>query len=295
MINKKNIAILGAGNWGKNLIREFDKITNISYCLLTKNSQNKDWVENNYPKIKIVTDYKKILSDNSIDVIVIATPIKTHYKIAKEALLNKKNIFIEKPITTSSRQAKDLVKIANENNLTIFVGYIFLHHPIIKKIDKILEKEKIKYLNFYWEKSTKKYDDDIYLNLLSHDISIALYLLKEINNVKKIYSQKIIKKEDIINLKTSPRTNCSFYINRVSKNKNKNVSILTDKNYYIWEDDFLYKYNKNTNFFTKIYNSSKTPLENEVNYFIKVLNKKEKNFTDGKFGVSIHKILESIK
>ena len=93
---KLNFGIIGIGNWGKNLIRDLSKYGHIEKCSSTGSQNNIRWVKNNYPSVKYVSDKNKIFNDNKINVVVISTPIKTHYSLVKKALLAKKHVFVEK-------------------------------------------------------------------------------------------------------------------------------------------------------------------------------------------------------
>ena len=74
------VGIVGIGKWGKNLLKEFSKISVIPICVTKGNSQNNKWLKTNYPKIKSTKNYYEILHDENIDAVIIATPIKTHFK-----------------------------------------------------------------------------------------------------------------------------------------------------------------------------------------------------------------------
>ncbi|MFC1775249.1 Gfo/Idh/MocA family protein [Patescibacteria group bacterium] len=294
---KKNMAIgiIGAGKWGKNLIREFNKISTISMCAVTKNSKNKEWLKKNYSRIKITMDYRDIISNPDITAVVIATPIKTHHKIATEALLAGKNVFIEKPITSTSKQAKELTKLAKKRGLTIFVGHVFLYHEMFKKIEQLLTRERLKYLEFNWDK-LGTFNEDIYLNLLSHDIAIALKLLGKIKRIQPGHVQGALTSKDVVHIKAASKnkTNCTFHINRISNEKRKSITIITDKNIYVWGNDSLHKLNKKGGGFIEVYKSKKTALEIECIEFIKHIKLNTKPVTDGNFGIQVLAIIEKI-
>ena len=203
-------------------------------------------VKKNHPSIEYVNNYKEIFNDEEINAVVISTPIKTHYKLVKKALLSKKHVFIEKPLCSKISEAKELIQIAKKNNLFLFVGHIFLFNEVLKKIIKILNKEKISYIEFNWNKFGS-FDEDIFLNLLSHDISIIFKLFGKPKKIKLQSSFGIISKCDIVtlNVKLSQNQNCQIYINRVSNEKQKIVKIFTEKNIYLWNDLRLYKIIKN--------------------------------------------------
>ena len=133
------IAIVGIGRWGKNLIREFSKLSKVKFCLTTGNKENLKWLKKNYPDVIHTTHISDILNDQTIDAVVIATPIKTHYSLVKKSLESKKHVFVEKPLAKSTPEINDLIKIAKKNERTLFVGHIFLYNEIFKKLKHILK------------------------------------------------------------------------------------------------------------------------------------------------------------
>ena len=113
--NKINVLLIGYGYWGPNLARNIDNSNDynlISIC--ESNKKNFLEIKKTYPKVKILDDYKKAIIQNGINLVVIATPTKTHYQIAKYALQNDKHILVEKPITQSLKELTSLYKIADK-------------------------------------------------------------------------------------------------------------------------------------------------------------------------------------
>ena len=151
----KKIAIVGMGRWGKNLIRDFSKLVQVKTCVTTGNRKNLAWLQQNYPDVIHTTDIHEILKDPSISAIVIATPINSHFSIAKKALESKKHVFVEKPLTKTVAEAQKLIKIAKKNQRCLFVGHVFLYNEIFKKIKAIHKTESIKYINFEWKNSAR--------------------------------------------------------------------------------------------------------------------------------------------
>jgi len=273
-----NFGVIGMGNWGKNLIRDFSKISNIKKCNSMGNSENIKWLKKNYPSIKYTSNTNEIFNDKQINAVIISTPIKTHYNLVKKALLSKKHVFIEKPLCTKTSEATELINIAKRNNLLIFVGHIFLFNQVLKKIINISKKEKILYMQFSWEKFGT-FDGDIFLDLLSHDLSIILKLFGKPKKSKITSSFGFISKCDILtlNLELSQNKKCQIHLNRFSNNKKKIVKIFTDKNLYLWDDLKLYQNNKKSNTFRLIFNSKSTPLENESKKFLTELKNSKKS------------------
>tara|TARA_B100001540_G_scaffold55505_1_gene50264 strand:- start:31 stop:921 length:891 start_codon:yes stop_codon:yes gene_type:complete len=293
---KLNFGIIGIGNWGKNLIRDFSKYGNIEKCTNTGNHKNIRWVKTNYPSIEYVSDTNKIFNDKKINAVIISTPIKTHYSIIKKALLAKKHVFVEKPLCTNVSDANELIKIAKRNNLLLFVGHIFIFNEILNKLIQISKKEKIHFTYFQWTKFGT-FDEDIFLNLLSHDISIVLKLFGKPKKIKLISSFGFISKNDIItlNLEFAQNKKCQIYLNRHSSHTQKIVSVLTNKNIYFWDDSKLYKYNKKSGKSKLIFKSKLTPLENECKAFISELVKIQKSQEYANLAKDVIQVIQKLK
>jgi UDP-2-acetamido-3-amino-2,3-dideoxy-glucuronate N-acetyltransferase len=293
---KINLGVVGIGTWGKNLIRDFSKYANIEKCTSSGNPKNIRWIKKNYPTIEYVSNQKNFFNDNTINAVVISTPIKTHYSLIKKALLAKKHVFVEKPLCTNVSDANELIKIAKRNNLLLFVGHIFLFNEILKKLIQISKKEKITFAYFQWNKFGT-FDEDIFLNLLSHDISIILKLFGKPTKTKLITSLGVISKCDILTLNLEFYTNkkCQIYLNRHSSNKQKFVSILTKKNIYFWDDSKLYRYNKKSGNSKLIFKSKLTPLENECKEFINELVIPQISFDNANLAKDVIQVIQKLK
>jgi len=119
MDKMKKLGIIGIGNWGKNLIRDISKISCVKKCSSLGNPKNISWLKKKYPSIQHTCNLKEIFDDKEIDAVIIATPINTHYNLVKKALLSKKHVFVEKPISSTLSKAEELIKIAKKNNLKV--------------------------------------------------------------------------------------------------------------------------------------------------------------------------------
>ena len=293
-VNK--LGVIGIGNWGKNLIRDFSKISDIKKCTSMGSPENISWLKKNYSSIKYVQNKNEILDDDEINAVIISTPILTHYSLVKKALLAKKHVFIEKPLCTKLSDAKELIKIAKRNNLLLFVGHIFLFNEVLKKIIEISKKEKILYIQFQWEKFGT-FDGDIFLDLLSHDLSIVLKLFGKPKKSKILSSFGFISKCDLVTLKLQLPQNkkCQIQLNRFSDNKQKLVTIFTEKNVYLWDNLKLYKNNKKLNYFKLIFKSKLSPLENEAKKFLIELNKTKKSSEYADLAKDVIQVIQKLK
>tara|TARA_B100000029_G_scaffold471225_1_gene510713 strand:+ start:369 stop:1253 length:885 start_codon:yes stop_codon:yes gene_type:complete len=291
----KNLAVIGIGKWGKNLIRELDKFANVKICSSNGNKKNINWIKTHYPKIRHVKNTEQIFLDKEIDAIIISTPINTHYNLVKKSLLSKKHVFVEKPIACTMIQTNELIKIAKQNKCILFVGHIFLHNEIFKKLIQIKKNENIQNITFQWNKFGT-FDEDIFLNLLSHDLSILLSLFKTPTKIQLHDNVSFLSKSDLINLSFHFRKiHATVMINRFSNYKKKIIIIKTNRNSYIWDDNQLFKQNKKSNEPKLLYKSKLSPLENECKNFIKSLSTPEITYESANLGKDVIQVIKKIK
>ena len=275
MKKMKQIAIVGMGRWGKNLIHDFSKLSKVKTCVTTGNKKNIVWLQQNYPSIDFTTDINQVLNDSDIDAVVIATPIKSHFTIAKKSLESKKHVFVEKPLTKTVGQAEKLVDIAKKNKLCLFVGHVFLYNEVFKKIKKIHENESIIYANFEWKK-LGTFDEDIFENLLSHDLALNLELFDMPKKIQMKSKYSFLTPIDRFSLELffNKTRRSEITIDRTSHYKKKTVMFTTRKNSYIWDDDKLFKFDRKTETYKEKFQSKNRPLYLECKEFIKIINAK---------------------
>jgi len=179
-----NIGIIGYGYWGHNLVRNFFSLKDC--CVKTVAdalSQRLQQLKKIFPSITSVKDATDIIYDSQIDAVVIATPVTTHFRLAKEALLQGKHVLVEKPMTSSVEEAEILIGIAQQKNLLLMVDHTFLYTGAVEKMKHLInegELGNIKYLD-----STRinlglfQPDINVLWDLAPHDISILNYIMNE--------------------------------------------------------------------------------------------------------------------
>lgn len=179
-----NIAVVGCGYWGPNLIRNFNSLPEcrVKYaCDIEK--KRLSHMEYVYPGIETTTEYDQILDDSEIDVITIATPVRFHYEMAKKALLAGKHAFIEKPMAATTAACRELLDIAEDKNLTIIVGHTFIYSSPVRKIKEIIDHGDLGEIQYISARRLNlglfQTDINVAWDLAPHDISIILYVLGE--------------------------------------------------------------------------------------------------------------------
>jgi len=292
------IGIIGVGQWGKNLLRVFDGLAEVVWCSNRTNKATQEWIKEEYPSVKVTFDYSEVLKDASIEAVVVATPVKTHFSITKQALKQGKHVFLEKPMTNTIPEAEELIDLAEQNKLVLFIGHIFLYHPVYKRIKKLISQDPARKIDMIWNKFGS-FKEDIINNLVSHDIAIMLDLLQDrperIANVR-IYP--VISGADIISsdLYFEHGKTCTISINRVNPQKRKEVRIVTESGWlFYWLDDRLLVFNQKQKAFDLLLESSEEPLKAECERFIHCVSKTETPLTNGKFGLEVVKLLNALK
>jgi predicted dehydrogenase len=178
-----NIGIIGCGYWGPKHIRvchELREATPTAVCDLDESRLEQ--VQMQYPSVQATTDYHEFLNSN-VDAVIIATPVNTHYQMAKEALLHDKHVLIEKPMTASTQEALELINLAEKQNLILMAGHTYEYHPAVNFLRDIVNNGDLG--DIYSIDAARlnlglfRTDVNVLWDLAPHDISIILSVLKE--------------------------------------------------------------------------------------------------------------------
>jgi len=188
--DKVNIAVVGCGYWGPNLVRNFSALPNCCVPIVCdKKTARLEFIKNEFPNIATTLNYQEIIQNNQIDAVCIATPVKTHAELAISALRSGKHVFLEKPLAASLQEAEEIISIAAENSLKVAVGHVFQFAPAVRKIRELIMGGAIG--DLYHISSMRinlgppNTDIDVIWDLGPHDFSIILYLLNE-------YPEKVV-------------------------------------------------------------------------------------------------------
>lgn len=178
-MNKK-IAVIGCGNWGKNLIRNFYDLDSL-YAVCDTDENKIICLQNKYKNMIGYSRYERMLLDPEVKAVVIATPAETHFKIAKYALLQNRDVFVEKPLALDYQEAEELVAIAKERNRILMVGHLLEYHPAINKLKAMIEQGKLGKINYIYSNRLNlgkfRMEENVLWSFAPHDISAILYLL----------------------------------------------------------------------------------------------------------------------
>ncbi len=178
------VCVVGAGYWGPNVARNFliqDTVSKVHICDLELSRLKA--IQKKFPMMEIEQDYTKILENINITVVAIATPVSSHFTLAKQALLAGKHVLVEKPMTATSAQAQELMDIAREKELVLMVDHTFIYTSAVEKMKELVEDGTIGEISYF--DSTRinlglfQHDVNVVWDLAPHDLSIMLHLMKE--------------------------------------------------------------------------------------------------------------------
>jgi predicted dehydrogenase len=176
-----NVAVVGAGNWGKNLVRNFATADrcNLKYiCDLQEDALKLQ--KRSFPYIETTTDIEDVLADVDVDAVVVSTEAVTHYELARKCLEAGKHTFVEKPVTVNVADAKALIEIARENRLKLMVGHLLVYHPAVVHIKEMINKGQIGQPYYIYTQRVNlgvvRQNENAWWSLAPHDVSLICYM-----------------------------------------------------------------------------------------------------------------------
>lgn len=245
--NKKMIklAIIGAGYWGPNLIRNFYKIKEAEVHTVCDIEQKRlDFIKKQYPNINLTKNFNAVLKNPKIDAVIIALPVKLHYQFGKKALEKGKHVLIEKPLATKVSEARNLITLAKKNKKILMVGHTFLYNDAVRKAKEYIDKGvlgKIYYIYFQrLNLGRVRNDVNAMWNFASHDVSITLYWLNQKPFRVLAHGTDYLqnKVEDIVflNLEFKNKTFVQIHTSWLDPTKVRRAVIVGSKKMLIYDD-----------------------------------------------------------
>src|SRR3954468_16076855 len=176
------VGLVGLGYWGPNLARNFDQLgTLVALCDL--DAELRDRFAARYPHVTIYSDYAEMLASGGLDAVVVATPVPTHFALAKQALEAGKHVFVEKPPAMRAAEMEELVTLAETRNLVLMPGHLLLYHPGVQKVKQLIDAGDLgEILCIYGNRQNLgviRKDENALWSLGVHDLSVILHLLDE--------------------------------------------------------------------------------------------------------------------
>jgi predicted dehydrogenase len=319
------IAVIGAGYWGPNLIRNLhdNGAAKLKYvCDLSDSNLAK--IGKTYPTIKLTKDHNEILSDKEVSGVVIATPAETHYKLAKDCLLAGKHVMVEKPLTYDLKQAEELVRISESTGRHLMVGHTYEYNMAIQWIKRYIEDGELGVIYYAYSKRVNlgqiRRDVNALWNFAPHDVSTLVYLMgkepKAVSAKGRSFIQDGVEDVVFMDLEFEGGTFCNVHVSWLDPNKERKIVIVGSKKMVIFDDmsaemkvmiydkGFDVKNGQTANFgefqlITRAGNifipkiSYTEPLKLECAHFIECILTGNKPQTDGRNGLRVTRVLSA--
>ena len=177
-----NVAVVGCGYWGPNLIRNFNSLPECrvkTICDLDR--ERLDHLARTYPGTTVTTDFAEVVADPGVDAVAIATPVRAHFPLAEQCLKAGKHTFIEKPMAASSEECRKLIDLAAARKRTLMVGHTFVYTAPVRRIKEIIASGDIGEVLYICSRRLNlglfQNDINVAWDLAPHDVSIILYVM----------------------------------------------------------------------------------------------------------------------
>lgn len=174
------VAVIGCGNWGKNLVRNFAQLNALA-VVCDSDQMKLDHVAREHRGVRVCSSFESVLDAKDVSAVVVATPSDTHFELAKKSLLAGKHVYVEKPLARDVRHAEELDALATQNNLVLMVGHLLLYHPAVNCLKELIASGELGELLFVRSDrmnfNAGRRDWSVLWDLAPHDISMMSYLL----------------------------------------------------------------------------------------------------------------------
>ena len=310
-----NVAVVGSGYWGKNLVRNFAELGAL-HTICDKNIATLRSFQEKYPDKKFQTSYEVVLENSAIDAVVIATPAETHFDLAEKALLAGKHVFVEKPLALIVSEAEALREIALRQNLKLMVGHILLYHPAIIKLKEILDSGELGKINYIYSNRLNlgkfRTEENILWSFAPHDISAILYLLEEMPTQVMAQGGNYLNSDiadvtmSVLSFKSG--VNGHIFVSWLHPSKEQKLVVVGDKKMAVFDDTLpegkLQIHDKGVDWVNRqpvprkneatiIPVESHEPLKAECAHFLECIESGNTPKTDGQNGIEVLKVLNA--
>jgi predicted dehydrogenase len=317
-----NFGVIGYGYWGPNIVRNLASLENSKVLAIAElNPAARLRAQKAYPGIRVTPCSSEVINSAEIDAIAIVTPVWTHFKLSKAALENGKHVFVEKPFTSNTAQAEELINLARKRDLKLMVDHTFLFTGAVKKISQLLEEGSLGKLYYY--DSTRvnlglfQHDINVVWDLAPHDLSIMDHLIKRSPEAVVATGQRHLNGyEDVafMTLYFPEKVIAHINVNWLSPVKVRTTLIGGEKRMLVWNDldadEKVKVYDKGVNITDREglyelmvnYRSGDMwapqleqveALREELSYFVACISNGQEPFNDGCAGLRVVKMLEA--
>jgi len=323
-----NVAVVGAGAWGKNHIRVFSELPKVRLKYVCDSDSSKlAFIKRAYPQVEPVETLKPILEDAEVRGVVVASSAISHYALSREILLSGKDVLVEKPMTLKEKDAEEMLAIAERKGRILMVGHLLIYHPVVDRLKEMIASGELGKIHYIYTQRVNlgviRQDENALLSFAPHDLSVILHLLQEKPVVASAHGESYIQRgiEDVVfvSLRFSDGKMANVHLSWLDPHKLRKITIVGSKKMAVFDDmeasEKLKVYDKGVR--SPSYDTygeylglrfgditipnvkMVEPLRAEAEHFIHCMESREEPKTSGQDGLDVVKILiaaqESLK
>lgn len=311
-----NIAVIGSGYWGKNLVRNFNSLGALR-LICDKNETTLASFKEQYPDIETCLALSDVLTRDDIQGLVIATPAESHYTFAREALLAGKHVYVEKPLVLDEAEGAEIINLAKEKNRVLMVGHLLQYHPVFIKLKDLASSGELGRINYIYSNRLNlgkiRREENILWSFAPHDISMILSLAGEmperVTATGGNYLHKKIADVTTTHLEFPSGLRAHIFVSWLHPFKEQKLVVVGDKKMAVFDDTqpwddklLLYPHQINWQGNTPIPVKGdpgrldipeSEPLRDECQQFLDCISTGKQPITDGNEGLRVLKILNN--
>ncbi len=299
----KRIAVIGAGYWGKNLVRNFyqlgrlDVVSDSDEEVLTKTSQQ-------YPDVKVMDNTGRAIKD--VDAVVVVTPAATHYELVRKALGLGKDVFVEKPLALTLEQGEELVELAKVRDRILMVGHLLEYHPAVRKLKEFIGSRELGEVYYIYSNRLNlgkvRKEENILWSFAPHDISVILRLM---NRMPQRVSSEGDQNTTLSYLFFSGGVKAHIFVSWLNPFKEQKLVIMGSKKMAVFDDTLtkgkLVLYSHQVDLSVPLVNKSSgeivelddtEPLRIECEHFLECIDEERRPLTDGQGALRVLKVIK---
>tara|TARA_B100002003_G_C14128277_1_gene542664 strand:- start:262 stop:1257 length:996 start_codon:yes stop_codon:yes gene_type:complete len=241
-----NIAQIGVGYWGPNLLRNLilNKSCNVRIAVDIA-SERRKFVHNLYPTIAVSSNAEDVFNDPAINAVVISTPVATHYDLTIQALKSGKHVLVEKPMATTVAEVEQIGRLSKDNDLVAMVGHTFLYNPAVRYVKRLIDSGELGDIRYIYSQRLNlgriRADVDALWNFSPHDISIIQYWLDNPNPTSiqrsgMAYVQEGIDDVVFMNIKYPKNILVNIHVSWLDPHKVRCMTVVGSKKMVVYDD-----------------------------------------------------------
>jgi len=244
--NQINVAQIGVGYWGPNLLRNLiaNKNCNVK-TVVDLDRERRRFVKELYPTVNVTDNAQEVFDDCSIDAIVIATPAATHFDLVISALRYGKHILVEKPMARTVAEVEQIGTLAKKNNLIAMVGHTFLYNSAVRYLKQLIDSGELGEIRYIYSQRLNlgriRSDVDALWNFAPHDVSIIQYLLGDPTPISIVrhgmdYIQSGIDDVVFLNVAYPDKVMAHVHVSWLDPHKVRRMTVVGSKKMAVYDD-----------------------------------------------------------